>query len=179
MLVWKGFDEQTAAFFVALMFFTMIPLRLGLGLAANAIPPRLVVLGGTSLGALGLAAMLAFEGAPAVAGFVMGFALLEGLVTVNWITVGHYFGRSHFASLIGMMSAFNSGAAVVSPIFAAWLFDQTQSYRWVLLSSIPILITGGILLPWRPNPTCPSRQLSPHFPGDPLHVIIPTYEEVV
>ena len=42
MLVWKGFDEQTAAFFVALMFFTMIPLRLGLGLAANAIPPRLV-----------------------------------------------------------------------------------------------------------------------------------------
>ena len=113
------------------------------------------------MGALGLAAMLAFEGAPAVAGFVMGFALLEGLVTVNWITVGHYFGRSHFASLIGMMSAFNSGAAAVSPIFAAWLFDQTQSYRWVLLSSIPILITGGILFALAAKPNLPQPTTQP------------------
>ena len=160
MLVWKGINEQTAAFYVSLMFFLSIPLRFGLGLAGGLFSPRKVVFAGMSIGALGLLGMLTLEGVPAVVGLIVALAVVEGVTSVNWITVSDYFGRSRFASLMGVMSAFLNLGSATAPVLSGWAFDQTQSYNLVLATCLPLFLAGGIVFALARPPSLPGP--SPH-----------------
>jgi MFS family permease len=161
MLVWKGVNEQTAAFYVSLMFFLSIPLRFGLGLAGGLFSPRKVVFAGMSIGALGLLGMLTLEGVPAVVGLVVALAVVEGVTSVNWITVSDYFGRSRFASLMGVMSAFLNLGSATAPVLSGWAFDRTQSYNLVLATCLPLFLAGGIVFALARPPTLPRPRIEP------------------
>jgi len=155
MLVWKGINEQTAAFYVSLIFILSIPLRFGLGLAGGLFSPRKVVFAGMSVGALGLLGMLTLEGVPAVVGLVVALAVVEGVTSVNWITVSDYFGRSRFASLLGVMSAFLNIGSATAPVLSGWAFDRTQSYNLVLATALPLFLAGGIVFALARPPILP------------------------
>jgi len=157
MLVWKGLAEQSAAFYVSLMFFLSIPLRFGLGLASGVFSPRKVVFAGMSAGGLGVLGMLLLDGVPAVLALVVGLAVVESMSSVNWITVGDYFGRNHFASLMGAMSVFLNLGSVVTPVLSGLVFDQTKSYDLVLLIGAPLLLAGGIIFALARKPTLKER----------------------
>ena len=155
ILVWKGVDEQTAALYVSLMFFLAIPLRFVLGVSGGYLPPRKLLFGGMSMGAVALLAMLVLNGTPAVLIFIVGLAIVEGVTTVNWIMFGDYFGRSRFASLMGMISVFHNVGMVTTPIFSGWIFDKTQSYELVLITFLPLYLLGGLAFATATRPTLP------------------------
>ena len=159
ILVWKGVDEQTAALYISLMFFLAIPLRFGLGVAGGHLSPRKLLLGGMSMGAIGLLAMLAMEGTAAVVIFILGMAVVEGVTSVNWIMVGDYFGRMRFASLMGVMSIFHNVGLVITPIFSGWVFDHTQSYTLVFLPFIPLYVLSGLSFAMARKPTLPQSTI--------------------
>jgi len=156
MLEDKGFDEQQAALFVSAMFFIAIPLRFGMGVAGDYLSPRKILFVGMNGAALGLLALYLLDGIPAVVLFIIGFSLVEGITSVNWLMVGNYFGRSRFASIMGFMSLFHNAGMMVSPIFSGWIRDTTGSYDIVMLTFIPIYVIGSLAFTLARRPVHPS-----------------------
>lgn len=151
----EGLDEQRAALFVSAMFFMAIPLRFGLGVAGDFMSPRKLLFTGMNAGALGLLALLLFDGILGIIIFVLGFALVEGITSVNWLMVGDFFGRHRFASIMGFMSLFHNTGMVISPIFSGWIRDTTGSYELVMMTFIPSFILGGIAFALARKPSQP------------------------
>jgi sugar phosphate permease len=145
ILVWKGIDEQTAAFYLSLMFLLAIPLRFGLGVAAGYLPVHWLLSAGMAVGAFGTTGLFIASGGTAALSFVLGQAVVEGISTSNWLAVGLYFGRKSFGRLVGIMTVFSSLGSLISPVITGWLFDRTQSYEVVILAVALLFLLGGAI----------------------------------
>jgi MFS family permease len=161
MLVLKGLEEQTATFYVSVMFFLAIPLRFLLGVAGGRFSSRKFLFWGMNLGAVGMFALWGVPGTVGVMLFVLGLAVAEGIASVNWLMVGDYFGRDRFASLTGVMSVFHNVGLFIAPVFAGWVRDQTGSYNVVLLTFAPMFVASAIFFPLARRPTLPVSQKQP------------------
>ncbi|MCH8061718.1 MAG: MFS transporter [Chloroflexi bacterium] len=157
----EGLTEQRAILFVSAMFFLAIPLRFGLGVARDYLPPRRILFVGMNVAALSLVPLLLFQGVVGVVIFIIGFAVVEGITSTNWIMVSDYFGRSRFASIMGLMSLFHNIGMVISPIFSGWIRDTTGSYNIVMMTFIPLFVIGGIAFALARPPKSPSA--SPRY----------------
>ena len=161
MMVWKGMGQETAGLMFSLMFFLSIPMRIGAGVLGDRVPIQPLMCGGMMAAGLATLAMLVIEGNIGIYLFVFLMAVEQGGSTLNWVALGNFFGRSSFGTLMGMMSfCFNMGM-LVSPIYAGWIVDQTQSYTLVLLTFIPVyMASGGLFLlarkPALPRSSVPS-----------------------
>ena len=153
MLVWKGISEQSAAYFVSLIFLFMIPVRLGLGISGAFIPPSLVLFGGMTIGAISLAAFLFMDGTNAAIPFIATLVAIEGASALNWIAIGDYFGRRSFATLAGIMTISYSIGALLAPVGAGWIFDRTDSYATVLKVLSPTLLIAGLAFAFARKPS--------------------------
>ena len=156
----EGITEQRAALFVSAMFFMAIPLRFGMGVARDYLPPRRILFWGMIAAALSLVSLLLLQGVVGVVIFIIGFAVVEGITSANWIMVSDYFGRRRFASIMGLMSVFHNTAMVISPIFSGWIRDTTGSYNIVMMTFIPLFVIGGIAFALARPPGAP-----PPLPG--------------
>ena len=150
----EGLTAQSAALYVSVMFFMAIPLRFVMGVAGGKLSPRLLLFVGMNTGALALLSLLILDGTLAVVLFVLALAVVEGVSSVNWIMLGDYFGRSRFASLMGVMSMFHNVGLFISPIFSGWVKDHYGSYDLVFVVFIPLYIASAVLfgLSTRPAP---------------------------
>ncbi len=92
---------------------------------------------------LGLLAMLILEGNIAIYLFVFLMAVEQGGSTLNWVALGNFFGRANFGTLLGIMSTVFNVGMVISPIYAGWVFDRTDSYTLVLLTFLPMYLVSG------------------------------------
>ena len=155
----QGLTAQTAAFYVSVMFFLAIPLRFLLGVAGGRFSYRILLFVGMNLGAVGLLALLALEGAAGVVLFILAMAVVEGVSSVNWIMLGDYFGRSRFASLMGLMSVFHNVGLFVAPIFSGWVRDVTGSYSLVLITFIPLYMISGFMFALTRKPSLPQTSV--------------------
>lgn len=159
ILEWKGVSEQSAAYYVTLMFVLAIPLRFVLGVTGGVVSPRKVLFIGMNVGAVGLVMLWLLDPAVGVPVFILGMAVVEGMSSPNWIMVGNYFGRTRFASLMGVMSLFHNIGLFFSPIFSGWVRDSTGGYELVLISFFPLFLISAVsfLLARRPAlpPTTP------------------------
>ena len=153
MLVWKGVPAQTAAFYMSTAFILMIPLRLSLGMVAHYIAPRLILAVAMVIGSLGLTSFLLLEGVKAIACLVLSLGIIEGISVLNWIVIGDYFGRSRFGSISGIMTIFYSIGGLVSPVITGWIFDETNSYFWVLVVATGLLGLSSIAFGFSQKPT--------------------------
>ena len=155
MMVWKGMGQETAGLMFSLMFFLSIPMRIGAGVLGDRMPIQPLMCGGMMAAGLATLAMLVIEGNIGIYLFVFLMAVEQGGSTLNWVALGNFFGRSSFGTLMGMMSfCFNMGM-LVSPIYAGWIVDQTQSYTLVLLTFIPVYMASGGLFLLARKPTLP------------------------
>ena len=145
LLVWKGASEQSASFYMSLVFILMIPLRLGFGVMGGYASIRLLQFSGMAIGAMGILGFLLFETSSAIYSFIIGLAMVEGISVLNWIAVAEYFGRRSFASLVGIMTVFYSAGALGLPVFVGWIYDRTMDYSSVLMIMAPLLLISGIL----------------------------------
>ena len=143
MFVWKGMSQGEAGLMFSLMFLLSIPMRLVAGFLGDRVPLQPMMGGGMVAAALAVLAMLVLDGNKAVYLFVVLMAVEQGGSTLNWVALGNFFGRTSFATLMGIVStAFNLGM-LVSPIYAGYVFDQTGSYTVVLVSFLPIYLVSG------------------------------------
>ena len=82
-------------------------------------------------------------------------ALEQGTSSLNWVSLGNFFGRTSFATLMGLISvAFNIGM-LISPIYAGLVFDRTGSYTVVLVSFLPIYLAAGAFFMMTRKPEVP------------------------
>jgi MFS family permease len=161
MMVWKGMDREMAGFMFSLMFFLSIPMRLLAGGLGERLPLQPLLFGGMASAGLGAAALLLVPGNLAIYLFVMLMAVEQGGSTLNWVALGDFFGRSSFATLMGIMSTcFNLGM-LISPIYAGWVFDHTESYALVLGSFVPLYLVSGLIFLMARKPALPQARPTP------------------
>ena len=158
LLVWKGLDQPTAAFFVGLTALSTVVVRPLTGWLGDQHSKQKIGAAGVFLGAVGLVVLMYSDGAlwPLVI-FSVLFAFGDGINSVTWALVGDCFGRSHFASIRGWISMFQSFASMPAAVVTGWIYDQTESYAYALIVFIVCYGLAGLVL-WRlPHPTRPAR----------------------
>lgn len=139
LLVWKGLSEAASAYLVSLYAFSSIFLAIGLGwmgdrwnkarLSGLCILPIILAMVG----------MIFYEGEAILYFFPIAFAFIMGTAPLNWALIGDFFGRSSYATLRGIMGIGYGFATFLSPIYAGWIFDRTESYNLVLITFSIIL----------------------------------------
>ena len=149
LLVWKGFDESTAAFFVGLMSFSAIIVRPLTGWLGDRWSKQKIGATGVILGGLGLSVLLYSSGTFwHMVVFVILFSFADGINSVTWALVGDLFGRKHFASIRGWVGMIQSFASMPAAVFTGWVYDRTQSYTYALLPFLALYAVAALLL-WR------------------------------
>ena len=160
MFVWKGMSDEMAGIMFSMMFLLSIPLRLMVGFLGDRFPLQPMMGGGMGAAALAMLAMLTVDGNIAVYLFVVLMAIEQGTSSLNWVSLGNFFGRTSFATLMGMISVVFNIGMLISPIYAGLIFDRTESYTLVLLSFLPIYLAAGVffLITRKPSAPVPERE---------------------
>ena len=136
ILVWKGYSQGQAAFFLGVIAFCGMPTLLIGWLGDRMNKPRLMA-AFMRLGSLSI--YFLFQGTQTwqlwIA--VLLFNAFEGLFPVTWATVGDFFGRNNFAKIRGSMSLLYTWGSVLGPVLAGAIYDRTESYGalfWVIFA---------------------------------------------
>jgi sugar phosphate permease len=157
LLVWKGLDEKTAAFFVGLTAFCTVIARPLTGWLGDRQSKQQIGTAGVLLGALGLVALTYGHGLPFLVAFAVLYAFGDGINSVTWALLGDFFGRAHFAAIRGWIGMIQSLVSMPAAVLTGWIFDQTQSYAYALLPFIACFVASGVILWWLPGPAVPVR----------------------
>ncbi len=166
LMVWKGQSEATGAFVVAFVSMISIPLRILLGWAGDKWNKQKVVGITMFLSASSLVILLASGGALwQLLFFASFFAFAEGVTGMSWSLVGDFFGRTSFATLRGGITMVYSLLSTITPVFAGWVFDTTDSYTIALIPILGIYLTAGLLFWTLPKPKLPRRAADPATVG--------------
>jgi MFS family permease len=162
LLVWKGLDQPTAAFYVGLTAFSTVIVRPLTGWLGDRQSKQTIGTVGVLLGAVGLLALTYGDGGPlSLVAFAILFAFGDGINSVTWALVGDVFGRGHFATIRGWIGTLQSVASMPAAVLTGWVYDQTQSYTYALL---PLALSYGLagLILWRlPQPERPAPVQAP------------------
>jgi MFS family permease len=155
LLVWKGVEPATAAFFVGLMACSAVVVRPLTGwLGDRWAKPQIAALG-VLLGACGLGILLVSPGTRwHLTLFVLCFSCADSINSVTWALVSDLFGRQHFATIRGWMGMLQSLAAMPAAVLMGWVYDQTHSYAAALLPCI-LLYGLAALVVWPTTPPPP------------------------
>ena len=155
MFIWKGMSDALAGIMFSLMFLLSIPLRLLVGFLGDKFPLQPMMGSGMGAAALATLALLIVDGNIAVYLVVVMMAIEQGTSSLNWVSLGNFFGRSSFATLMGMISVVFNIGMLISPIYAGLMFDRSGSYTLVLLSFLPIYIAAGVFFSMTRKPKAP------------------------
>ena len=134
-----------------------ILLTFGMGVAAGKVPPRMVLSGGLIIGALGHLALLLLDNDVGTVAFLSAVAVVQGGSAVYWIMVGDYFGRSKFASLVGLLLLLRA-VVVFVPSVIAELLERMGHYEISLVFYLLVYAAVAVAL-WfarRPSPPLPA-----------------------
>ena len=135
IMVWKGVEEQTAAFIFGFLLFLMVPLSLFFGWLADLLPKNWVLCSTSVAGTLSFYTLAVSDDSIwSIYLFVLLFAVAETSGSTNWATFGDYFGRRAYGRLRGIAQLVASPGVFLAPVFANWRFDLTDSYTlplWV------------------------------------------------
>ena len=138
LLIWRGVAEERTAVYLSITYFATIPARFGMGLAATWVSPRWMLSAAMGTVALCTVAALLLRG-DAVAWFlILSSATGQGVSSLAWITVGEYFGRRSFGTLVGLMTVFYGVSGLIVPAAAGSVFDRTGSF-------VPVLLVVGVM----------------------------------
>src|SRR5207244_1922749 len=118
LLVWKGLDQPTAAFFVGLAALFTVVTRPLMGWLGDTRSKQRIGAVGVLLGALGLLVLMYSDGSLwHMVLFAVLFACGEGINSVTWALVGDFFGRRSFATIRGWIAMLQSIASVPGAVF--------------------------------------------------------------
>jgi MFS family permease len=144
-----GISEGAAAASVTAMTLLSLGGRLGMGQLADVMDKRRVL--AISLGITALSLLLfatvhePWQLIYALPVFALGFG---GVIPVRPAFQAEYFGMRAFGAIQGLVFTIATLGALAGPVFAGWMYDQTDSYRlaFVLLSlgsfaAVPLVLS--------------------------------------
>lgn len=135
LMVWKGLGEATGGLIIATGSLAAIATRFLMGWLGDRWSKRKLVVVSMLIGTGSLVFLLYSPGnLPSMIGFGVIFAVVEGAAGLTWAMIGDYFGRVSYATLRGGINTMVSLGALAAPVLAGRVFDETESYYWVLLS---------------------------------------------
>jgi len=147
LLVWKGLDQPTAAFFVGLMALSTIIIRPLTGWLGDRWSKQKIGATGVILGGVGIALLTYSNGALwHIVCFAILFSFGDGINSVTWALVGDFFGRQQFASIRGWIGMIQSLASMPAAVFTGWIYDRTESYTEALIPFMIIYGLAGLVL---------------------------------
>jgi nitrate/nitrite transporter NarK len=147
LLVWKGVDQPTAAFFVSLMAFITILIRPLTGWLGDWWSKQNIGALGVIIAALGLVVLAYGNGTFwHLTIFVVLFAFGDAINSVTWALVGDFFGRKQFATIRGWIGMLQSLVAMPAAIVTGWVYDRTQSYMYVLIPFVVVYLVAALVL---------------------------------
>ena len=133
IMVWKGVEEQTAAFIYGFLLFLMVPLSLIFGWMADILPKNWILFSTSVAGTASFYLLTVSNGSIwLVYLFVLLFAVAETSGSNNWATFGDYFGRRAYGRLRGITQLASSPGVFLAPVFATFWFDRADSYTFPL-----------------------------------------------
>ncbi len=133
IFVWKGLSEQGGANLLGLMAFLAVPLILTFGWLGDRFNKGPILVIGHVGTVIAMLVIVNFNGVFALLIFAVFMALGESTAPVNHSIIGEYFGRKAFATLNGLLQTVGM-IGLVTPVFAGWVFDNTESYAYALLT---------------------------------------------
>ncbi len=158
LLIWKGVAEARTSVYLSITYFATIPARFGMGIAATWVSPRWLLSGAMALVAVCSVAALLLDGDAVAWCLIVSSATGQGVSALAWITVGEYFGRRSFGTLVGVMTLFYGISGPIVPAAAGWVFDRTGSFVPVLVAvgALQVISASAFLLAKRPGNPAPS-----------------------
>jgi len=155
MLVWKGQSQLGAAFIASLYPLVGIPMTLVFGFLGDRYGTKQLLAATTLLSALSLSLLAFGSSLYYLYLFVFLYGIAESAGSLNLAMTGHLFGRRSFATVRGILNAITVLGPFAAPIYAGWVFDQSESYLWALVPFFVFKALAGplyLLVP-RPRPT--------------------------
>ncbi len=158
ILLWKGVAEARTSSYLSLTYFATIPARFGMGLAALWIAPRWLLSAAMVVVTLCTLAALMMQGDRVAWFLIVASAAGQGVSSIAWITVGEYFGRRSYGTLVGVMTVFYGASGLIIPAVAGSVFDRTGSFVPVLATAVVLqaVAATSFLLVKRPSDDAPS-----------------------
>ncbi len=135
ILIWKGVAESRTSSYLSLTYFATIPARFGMGLAALWIAPRWLLSAAMVAVTLCTLAALIMPGDRVAWFLIAASAAGQGVSSIAWITVGEYFGRRSYGTLVGVMTVFYGTGGLIIPAVAGSVFDRTGSFMPALAAA--------------------------------------------
>ena len=162
IFVWKGLGQQMGANMVALIAFIATPLILVAAWMGDRWSKPLILLSGQLSVALAALILVYANSTWPYYLFVVLFAFSANTSPVNYSILGDYYGRTAFATLRGALNLTNM-IGVATPVFAGWIFDNTQSYTAALLTFSALAGSAALLLLFlkRPHKRLPVPEVVP------------------
>ena len=152
ILIWKGVAEARTSSYLSLTYFATIPARFGMGLAALWVAPRWLLSAAMVVVTLCTLAALMMQGDRVAWFLIVASAAGQGVSSIAWITVGEYFGRRSYGTLVGVMTVFYGTSGLIVPALAGSVFDRTGSFVPVLAvaAGLQAVAAASFLLVRRP-----------------------------
>jgi len=156
-----GISETVAGLMLSMMIFFMLPSRFFSGIIADRVKQnrlQFYAAGALFLQALGLGIFLLVPGVVSAYALLILYGFGNGAVTPLRLAMGgRYFGRRAFASILGVGMFINAPIGFVSPIFAGWIHDITDSYHVAFVTFTALLLAAGVVLLFLRPPKLPKR----------------------
>jgi MFS family permease len=145
VLVWKGMNEAKAAYLVSMFAFLTVIGRLVMGWIGDRYSKSFLC--GVILFVSFLCLLWPTFSSSQISLYLfpVGMAIIMTTAPLNWSLIGDFFGRKHYATLRGIVSIGIGIASFISPIYAGWIYDVTESYYIVLVSFSALLLLTAVL----------------------------------
>ena len=134
ILVWKGETQQTAANLIGLLALSSVPLIILFGWLSDRLGRQRLLAACYISASLSLLLLTIVEGTWPIFAAMMLFTGTEIGSGLNWALVGDLFGRKRYATIRGLLAPIYNVALFTMPVAAGRIFDETGSYRIVLIA---------------------------------------------
>ena len=135
------------------------------GYLADRFPIRWLAIAALLGGAVGLSFMI---DARNVWQLHLGFGVVYGLTGASLVVIGpliwaNYFGRRFQGAIRGLTSPFRLISSIGGPLFAAFIYDTTGSYKFAFITFVSYLVVAAFLIWLARPPVHPSRSAAPQL----------------
>jgi MFS family permease len=153
ILLDRGYAPTLAAVLSGLVGAMQVLGRLLLGPVMGRLPLRLMTLGVLALQPVALLVLLLVPGAPGVVLFVALFGAAKGCLTlVRPAFVAELYGRTHYASIAGVLAFGATLAQAAAPVGAGAAYDAIGGYGPILWALVGVSALAALaLLPTQPD----------------------------
>jgi len=154
-----GIPDQTAGNILGLMVAMSIPGRFLFGWLGDRFSKRFLLLITCILQAIGIFIFINATTPTLLYLFVVVYGLgYGGAIPLTVALRADLFGRTNYATIAGITMSLAMIGTVSAPLFAAYLYDTTQSYSLAFYIFIVMILLSGVFFLMIPKTTQPVRQ---------------------